>query len=362
MVSLAALTCVFLYLYYNKQENKSKTIIFYRKLKYYLYPVPLKGTFIMEKLNTAVFLKVTETGSFKRAADLLGYTQAGISYIIGSMEEEFGLKLFHREYGGVRLTSEGEQLLPLIRQVADSERHLQQGVNDIRDLQAGTIRVSTFNSVYIHWLPRIIRKFRDQYPHIDIEIVSCEEDWENEKLIADREVDCGFFAHGLSSGGGMIDSVDLMVESLLVAVHSDHPMAGKKRFPRSKLGDYPYIMFSFDKPNFNDVVFGGGIVPRTTLTVDNDFAAMSMVNQGLGICIFPQLLVNDHPYNIRCLELDPPLHRVISIGTRSMDSCSRATREFIRCAMRWADEQDFSLSQARAAAKKKEQKAAGSLR
>ena len=42
----------------------------------------------MEKLNTTVFLKVVETGSFKRTADILGYTQAGISYIIGAMEQE----------------------------------------------------------------------------------------------------------------------------------------------------------------------------------------------------------------------------------------------------------------------------------
>ena len=58
----------------------------------------------MDKLNATVFLKVVETGSFKRTADILGYTQAGISYIIVAMEQEFGLTLFHREYGGVSCT------------------------------------------------------------------------------------------------------------------------------------------------------------------------------------------------------------------------------------------------------------------
>ena len=63
----------------------------------------------MEKLNASVFLKVVETGSFKRAADILGYTQAGISYIINAMEEECGLKLFYREYGGVRRSHQRHQ-------------------------------------------------------------------------------------------------------------------------------------------------------------------------------------------------------------------------------------------------------------
>ena len=294
----------------------------------------------MEKLNTTVFLKVVETGSFKRTADILGYTQAGISYIINAMEKEFGLTLFHREYGGVRLTSEGRQLLHLIRQIADWEHYLEQAINDIRDLKTGTVRVCTFNSVYIHWLPGIIRKFRDLYPNIDVEIVSCEADRDIEKMISGREVDCGFMPDIPYAG---IDYFPLMEESLMVAVSLDHPMAKEKKFPLSEMGNYPYIMFSFDKPDFNDLIFRGGIKPQTAFTVDNDYAAMAMVSQGLGMCIFPQILLNDMPFPIRCLELDPPLRRNINIATHSMDTCTRATREFIRCTREWIEEKDFTL-------------------
>ena len=286
----------------------------------------------MDKLNTTVFLKVVETGSFKRTADILGYTQAGISYIIGAMEQEFGLTLFHREYGGVRLTSEGRRLVHLIRQIADREHYLKEAIDDIRDLRSGSVRVCTFNSVYIHWLPGIIRKFRDEYPNIDIEIVSCEEDREIEKMILYRDVDCGFMPDIPRMD---IDYYPLMEESLMVAVPEDHPMADKKIFPRSELGNYPYIMFTFDKPDFNDLVFRGSITPKTAFTVDNDYAAMAMVSQGLGIAIFPQLLLNDSPFPIRALELDPPLRRNVNIATHSTDTCTRATKEFIRCSREW---------------------------
>ena len=294
----------------------------------------------MEKLNATVFLKVVETGSFKRTADILGYTQAGISYIISAMEKDFGLTLFHREYGGVRLTSEGRQLLHMIRQIADWEHYLEQAINDIRDLKTGTVRVCAFNSVYIHWLPGIIRKFRDLHPGIDIEIVSCDADRDIEKMIASREVDCGFMPSIPYAG---IEYFPLMEESLMVAVPPDHPMADKKKFPLSEMGNYPYIMFTFDKPDFNDLIFRNGIKPRTAFTVDNDYAAMAMVSQGLGMCIFPQILLNDIPFSIRCLELDPPLRRNISIATRSMDTCTRSTREFIRCTREWVEEMNFSL-------------------
>ena len=69
-------------------------------------------------------LKAAETGSFKEAARELGYTQAGVSYAVGALERELGVSLFVREYGGVRLTADGEALLPWMQDVCNAERHL----------------------------------------------------------------------------------------------------------------------------------------------------------------------------------------------------------------------------------------------
>ena len=62
---------------------------------------------------------------------------------------------------------------------------------------------------------------------------------------------------------------------------------------------------------------------------------MAMVSQGLGIAIFPQLLLDQSPFPLRALELDPPLRRNVNIATRSVDTCTRATKEFIRCTREW---------------------------
>ena len=287
----------------------------------------------MEKLNASVFLKVVETGSFKRAADILGYTQAGISYIINAMEEECGLKLFYREYGGVRLTPEGSTLLPYIRNVADEEHYLEEAINDIKGLDSGTVRVSTFSSVYIHWLPGIIRDFKESFPNVNIEIVSYEEDRENEEMIYSRQVDCGFMATPPASTD--IEFFELMKEPLMVVMSKDHPMASRKTFPRSKIGDYPYIMMTYDKHDFNALIFSDGIKPQTAFTVDNDYAAIAMASKGLGICISPKIQLNDMPFPIRYMEFSPSLKRTVGIGTRSLKGSTKAAREFIRTARRW---------------------------
>lgn len=179
----------------------------------------------MNKLNCNVFLAVVETGSFKRAADILGYTQAGISYIINSLEDELGLKLFYREHGGVRLTSDGENLLPLIRQVDLAERNLKDRVNNLKGLNAGKVRVSTFNAVSIHWLPGIMRTFKEKYPAIELEIISREDNQENEQLIFCREVDCGFLPEVPSAE---IEFFGLLRDSYMCnpAIHSACPGLG----------------------------------------------------------------------------------------------------------------------------------------
>lgn len=61
------------------------------------------------------FLKVVEVGSFTKAAEILGYTQPAISQMIASLENELSIKLLYRSRYGVRLTPEGERLLPSVQ-------------------------------------------------------------------------------------------------------------------------------------------------------------------------------------------------------------------------------------------------------
>ena len=294
----------------------------------------------MEKLNAEVFLKVVETGSFKKAADILNYTQAGVSYIINTMEDEYGIKLFYREHGGVRLNENGKELLPLIRQLDRDEHFIREKINAIKGLSSGTVRISTFNSVYVRWLPGILRSFEEQHPGIKVEVISCEDSIENERMIFSREVDCGFLIGELTLE---LDTIDLSEDALMAAVSPDHDFANQKVFPLELLPSQPYIMISFDKADFYDLLFPSGTGPNTKYIADNEFAAMAMVSQGLGVSVFSRLLLQEPGFPVCSLPFDPPVSRMIRIGTRSMKTCTAATKEFIRCSERWIHENTESL-------------------
>ena len=81
------------------------------------------------------FLKVAETGSFKQAAHDLGYTQAGISYLVSTLERELDVPLFVRDYGGAHLTSDGADLLPWVQNVCNSERQLEMRLAELKHLE-----------------------------------------------------------------------------------------------------------------------------------------------------------------------------------------------------------------------------------
>ena len=144
----------------------------------------------MEKINAEVFITVAKLGSFRKAADKLGYTQAGISYIINSMEEQAGIKLFEREFGGVKLTQDGENLLPVMKQLYSCEQLVNQQIDKLKGLDTGHIRLLSFNTVIVCYLPKILRDFKAKYPGIDIELLACDSPAEAIEEIRNGNADC----------------------------------------------------------------------------------------------------------------------------------------------------------------------------
>ncbi len=290
----------------------------------------------MDQNTIEVFLTVAEVGSFRKAASILGYTQAGISYIIQALEQSMGLSLFIRDRRGVHLTPEGEALLPNIKQLDMDNRILKQTIKELRGLEKGTLRVQIFDSISIHWIPGILQEFKQDYPGITVELITEEDSLKAEEMVLSGEVDCGFFLTKVSSD---LDVFELKKESLLAIISPEHELACADVFPVARLGDYPYISMKYDNhTGIHEIFERFGTEPRIAYCMDNDYAAMAMVNKDLGYSIFPALLLRDIPYELICLELDHPQKRTISVGTRSVDTASQACLKFMEYTRRWVEE------------------------
>ena len=75
--------------------------------------------------------KVVELGSLTKAAEALGCTQSAVSHTINNLESEFGFAVISRSRAGVRLTPEGERIMPSVRGMLNYEEQLKQTVSAI---------------------------------------------------------------------------------------------------------------------------------------------------------------------------------------------------------------------------------------
>ena len=78
-----------------------------------------------------------------------------------------GFVIIRRTRAGVRLTNEGERLMPAVRNLLSSAEQLSQTAASIRGLDSGTVRIGTFTSVAVHWLPGVLKAFQHDYPRVD---------------------------------------------------------------------------------------------------------------------------------------------------------------------------------------------------
>jgi DNA-binding transcriptional LysR family regulator len=272
------------------------------------------------------FIKTVECGSFTKAAIALSYTQSGVSRMIHDLEQEWKVTLLERSRAGVRLTSDGLQLLPYAKNVCYEYQKLQMQLDDLRGLQSGLIRIGTFSSVATHWLPRIIKNFQKAYPHIDYELLLGDYT-EIENWVLEGRVDCGFLRLPVHTD---LETIFLEQDQLLVVLPQDHPLAGCSRFPVTALCDDPFMLLEKGgKAEISEIFERCNIMPQIHFKTFDDYAIMSMVESGLGISILPELILRRAPYKIITKELDVPAYRSIGLALRNKKDCSLAVKRFL---------------------------------
>ncbi len=142
------------------------------------------------------FLAVADTGSFTRAGQVVGRTQAAISMQIKKLEERVGHALLDRRGRGVSLTIHGERLVPYARQIL----HL--GATALEELGADhsprTLRFGIPDDFVSCFLPRILDGIEVAFPGVVFEIV-CQQSSTLVRRLKEGEVDVALVS--VANGG-----------------------------------------------------------------------------------------------------------------------------------------------------------------
>lgn len=273
-----------------------------------------------------IFLKVVETGNITKAAEVLNYTQSGVSHAISALEKEVGFSLFIRSNNGVVLTDNGQRILGAIQGLVNEQRNFEQIVASINHVVKGTIRIGTFTSVSAQWLPKIIRSFQKRYPLVEFELLDA--NYANIiSWIIQGKLDCGFLTAPVSEE---LSFIPLMRDPMMVLMCKDHPLAEQKELTLETIIKEPFILPVKGCDNDIQTVFKDSSKPfNVKYALNDDISVMAMVEEGFGICILPELMTKNFIFDLEIRPLNPPKYRTIGIASRPLNCVSLVTKTFL---------------------------------
>ena len=233
-----------------------------------------------------------------RAAERLGIQQPPLSQQIRALENELGVKLFHRKPRGVELTDAGTAFLEHTRVILAQVERASASTRRTARGEQGRVAVGFTSSAPFHpFVPRVIRSFREVSPLVSLVL---EESGSGELVQAlhNEEIDAAFIRSPIADVVGL-EVTPLLEEEMVVALPTGHNHAtsndDKKRLPLAALAKETFVLYKRPGgPGLYDTIIaacrGAGFSPRVGQEAPRILSTLNLVAAGLGVSIVPASL------------------------------------------------------------------------
>jgi DNA-binding transcriptional LysR family regulator len=250
---------------------------------------------------------VAREGSFRRAAERLGYVQSAISHQIAALESLVGKRLIDRSRGTrpLALTPAGELLLSHADAVITRMRAAQADLLALDGNGEAALRVGATSDLLSRIVPALLRACG--VPVALHEVPSARA---LTALLVRSELDLALTE--VPPSGGSLDSAPLADEPFVALVQRGSqtgPALGGR-----DLDGVPLIAHAPTREQVGEQLQAQGIAPRFVLEVETGAAAQRLVASGLGAAILPRLAVDDRRAETSLVPLAPGLIRPRRIG------------------------------------------------
>jgi DNA-binding transcriptional LysR family regulator len=177
--------------------------------------------FGVELRHLAALSAIAATGSFRGAADQLGYVQSTVSEQLAVLERLVGGRLVERTRGTrpVAVTPEGELMLHHAGEILARVAAAKADLGRLRAGAAGSVRVGAFPSVVRGLMPRILERFSQSRPGAEVSVGEWASDDPLFELVEEGRLDLGF-AH-LPLEPGPFAHCELLRVPLMLMVPAD---------------------------------------------------------------------------------------------------------------------------------------------
>jgi DNA-binding transcriptional LysR family regulator len=269
----------------------------------------------IEIRHLAALQAVAEEGSFRGAAVRLGYTQSAISQQIATLERIVGAKLVDRPGGprAVSLTVTGELVLRHAEAIVARLKAAQADVAATVEGGAGSLRVGTFQSAGARLLPELMRRFRADWPDIQVLLIESASDDELLASVERGDLDLSFVMPPLPEGPYAV--AELMTDPWVLLVPAGSPLAEREE-PVSlrEAAELPLIgaRLCRSRQQVHGHFQARGLAPNYVFHSDENNTVHGLVAAGAGIALMPKLAVDPNDERVVALDLGPkvPARRI----------------------------------------------------
>jgi len=195
----------------------------------------------MELRHLRYFVAVAEHMNFRRAAEHLQMTQPPLSQQIKQLERELGFDLFHRQGRSIELTPAGATFLHDARRVlAQVERGVEHARSAARG-HSGKLRIGFVGTVAYTFLPRILRRFRVDFPAVEVTLHELPSSRQIDAL-HNTQIDIGL-CRMATTATPQIHTEVIYQEGLCAVLPREHPLSAKPDLSLADLQDEAFVLF-----------------------------------------------------------------------------------------------------------------------
>ncbi|WP_019637389.1 LysR family transcriptional regulator [Paenibacillus fonticola] len=279
-----------------------------------------------------VFVTVAEQRHFSKAAELLNMSQPGVSQHIRNMENELGTKLMLRSPKQVKLTEEGTILYRKAKQILGLYEEAKQQIHLLHEVVTGSIQIGASFTIGEYILPRLLAKFAEQYPEVDLQLTI----GNTEEIVAAiraNELDLAL-VEGIVSDHPDLIILPYMQDEMILVAAPKHPLSLLPTVNPADLADQNWIIREAGSGTraFSDHFLQvNELQARRSYVFNSSQGVKEAVSAGLGIAVLSRLTVRKELDNGELREIafnGPAMKRELSFIRNRQGSLTLAAEVF----------------------------------
>lgn len=203
------------------------------------------------------FADLAKTGSMNTTAKRMFISQPALSESVKRLEEELGCPLLLRSKTGITFTEDGKMVLEHALRILEQHEQIQQKLQQKYQNEHlhGQLTIGVGSTINDTFLPDLLLKMHQEYPHIALAVLETEQD-SLFPLLNETVIDIGLvgfsqsysteFTRTFMQEHDMFHIQKLFIDPMVCVMEKTHPLAMYDTLTREQIGTHKQTIYGSD--------------------------------------------------------------------------------------------------------------------